>query len=193
VPNQKFELTNQTYNHFGIWLHRIRALRDFGDVKAGSLGGWVEKSSNLSQEGNCWIYDVSMVYQEAAILDAAQVRGACWIHNAARLRDNAIAKDSCVIQDNADCFEDCVINGTAFISGSAQIYGNCSVADRAGVYGKARCHGHSKIYQDGHVFGIIELTGRVKVRGTAKLFEGFYDSGCYDAWSPFTVNAGLHG
>ena len=28
-------------------LHRIEALRDFGDVKKGDLGGWIEKEENL--------------------------------------------------------------------------------------------------------------------------------------------------
>jgi hypothetical protein len=193
VPNQKFELTNQKYIHFGIILHRIRALRDFSDVKAGSLGGWVEKSTNLSQEGSCWIYDNSMVYQDAIVMDAAQARNSCWIHNAARLRDNAIAKDSCIIQDHSDCFENCAISCTAFVSDTARLYGFACAYDSAGVYGKARCHGHVKIYQTAKISGTAELTGRFKARGNAKIFEGYYDSGCVESWSPYLVDAGLHG
>ena len=37
-------------------LHRIRAIRDFSNVKTGDLGGYIEKESNLSHDGNCWIY-----------------------------------------------------------------------------------------------------------------------------------------
>ena len=33
-------------------VYRIKALRDFGDVKTGQLGGWIEKESNLSHDGN---------------------------------------------------------------------------------------------------------------------------------------------
>ena len=35
-------------------VYRIKALRDFGDVKTGQLGGWIEKESNLSHDGNCF-------------------------------------------------------------------------------------------------------------------------------------------
>ncbi len=40
-------------------LFRIRALNDIPKYKvtAGDLGGYIEKESNLSQEGNCWIGD----------------------------------------------------------------------------------------------------------------------------------------
>lgn len=36
-------------------LYSIRALRDFGDVKAGDFGGWIESEDNLSQAGDCWV------------------------------------------------------------------------------------------------------------------------------------------
>ena len=52
--NRKYEFTGETRNWVGRTLHRIRAVRDFGDVKAGDLGGWIETESNLSNDGNAW-------------------------------------------------------------------------------------------------------------------------------------------
>lgn len=46
--NKKYELIDETQEWNGRILHRIRALADFGDVKAGELGGWIEKEENLS-------------------------------------------------------------------------------------------------------------------------------------------------
>ena len=44
----KYELTQETKKlPNGIILYRIKALNDFGDVKAGDLGGFVEKESNI--------------------------------------------------------------------------------------------------------------------------------------------------
>lgn len=43
-------------------LYRIQALKKFAIVKAGDKGGFIEKESNLSQDGNCWIYDNAKVY-----------------------------------------------------------------------------------------------------------------------------------
>ena len=37
-------------------LYRIEALKDFGSVKAGAWGGFIESEYNLSQDGNCWIF-----------------------------------------------------------------------------------------------------------------------------------------
>ena len=47
----KYELTKESKGN----LFRIKALKDFGNVKKGDLGGFIEKTDNLSQEGNCWV------------------------------------------------------------------------------------------------------------------------------------------
>ena len=52
---KKYELTDETIDVSGTTLHRIKALKDFGNVKKGELGGYVESEHNLSQEGNCWV------------------------------------------------------------------------------------------------------------------------------------------
>ncbi len=46
---KKYQLTDETQNYYGKTLYRIQALKDFGDVKAGDKGGWVEsvKIGNL--------------------------------------------------------------------------------------------------------------------------------------------------
>jgi len=36
-------------------LFQIRALRDFNNVKAGDLGGFIGSEKNLSQHGTCWV------------------------------------------------------------------------------------------------------------------------------------------
>ena len=63
---KKFELTSEFItNIFGTKLFRIKALIEFGNVKAGELGGFVEKEENLSQDGNAWVYDNARVYGDA--------------------------------------------------------------------------------------------------------------------------------
>ena len=57
----KYELTNETINHLVRPLYRIRALKDFADVKAGDFGGYIEKESNLSQDGIAWVCDSALV------------------------------------------------------------------------------------------------------------------------------------
>lgn len=64
---RKYKLTEETIQHAGRILHRIRALRDFDDVKAGNLGGWIEKESNLDQDGDCWVYGNAKVRGNAKV------------------------------------------------------------------------------------------------------------------------------
>jgi len=71
----KYELTTTFIEHNGKKLYQIKALKDFGDVYAGELGGYIEKESNLSQEGDCWVYGNAKVYGNARIFDDAKVCG----------------------------------------------------------------------------------------------------------------------
>lgn len=70
---KKFELTTKSItNEAGKKLFRIKALIDFGDVKAGELGGYVEKEGNVSQDDNAWVSGDARVYDNA---DYALVQG----------------------------------------------------------------------------------------------------------------------
>lgn len=71
---KKFELVeNLTLYHNGGLLYRIRALKNFGDVKKGDIGGWVESEKNLSQKGLCWIYDDAKVSDKARVSENAHI------------------------------------------------------------------------------------------------------------------------
>ena len=73
---KKFELTTEFItNAFGKKLFRIKALVEFGDVKAGELGGYVEKEGNVSQAGNAWVYGDARVYGDAEVSGNAEVYG----------------------------------------------------------------------------------------------------------------------
>lgn len=54
-------------------LYRIRALKDFGNVKTGDIGGYIEKEENLSQEGTCWVYGNAWVYDNAKVYGDAKI------------------------------------------------------------------------------------------------------------------------
>lgn len=75
----KYILTSETKNIDFTVLHRIQALKDFGNVKAGDLGGWIERESNLSQEGLCWVYGNTKVYGNAIISGDVFIAGDYWI------------------------------------------------------------------------------------------------------------------
>ena len=73
--NKKYELTDDSIVINGKTLYRIRALRGFGDVKKGDIGGYIEKEGNLSHLNNCWVYDYAKVFNNAVVLDDARLCG----------------------------------------------------------------------------------------------------------------------
>lgn len=95
----KYKLTDETIEHNGKTLYRIQALKDFGNVKTGDLGGYVESMTNLSQNGNCWVADNARVFEDARVLGMA------------------------VICENAR------ISGNARVSGNAWVFGNTQIKD----------------------------------------------------------------
>ena len=75
---KKFEFTGEFIVYYGKKLFRIKALIDFGDVKCGEVGGFVEKEENLSQEDNAWVYGDARVSGNARVsgdADYACVKG----------------------------------------------------------------------------------------------------------------------
>ena len=78
----KYKLTDETMTtNSGVLLHRIECVECFGNVKAGDIGGWIEKEENLSQCGNCWVYGDAKVYGYARVYGNAEVYGDAVIDN----------------------------------------------------------------------------------------------------------------
>lgn len=76
--NKKYILTDEktgVHDDHGTLLYRIKAIRDFKDVKVGDLGGFVESEKNLSQDGNSWVFDNAKVFDDAEVYGNAKVTG----------------------------------------------------------------------------------------------------------------------
>lgn len=85
----KFEFTGETKTVMGHTLQRIRALRSFGNVNKGDLGGWLEKEENLSHERNSWVYEDARVYDDARVFGGAWVFGGAHVYGGAWVSDYA--------------------------------------------------------------------------------------------------------
>lgn len=109
-----------------VLLRQIIALIDFNDVKAGTLGGWIDDESVLSQSGDCWIYDENAlafsgatisgnarITQASVVRDGAQIGDAAWIDRA-EISDNAQIRDNVTIRDS-------VVRGECLLCGDARI------------------------------------------------------------------------
>ena len=75
---KKYEFTGETkqVGFLGnITVKRIRATMEFGVIKIGDLGGWIEKEENLSHEGDAWVCGNAEVYGNAKVYGNAWVCG----------------------------------------------------------------------------------------------------------------------
>lgn len=187
----KYRLTDETMQWEGHTLHRIEALKDFMNLKAGDKGGWIESEENLSQDDNCWVYNEAKVFDDALVLQNAKVYG------------NATMFDLSQVCDDAKIYKNAKVYGSAIVCGSAEVYGNSRVYSNTEVYGHASVFGNAKIYGrscisgNARVYGSADVHGCVDVRGDAEVcgcvdilsnrdyivFKNWWSSGRYFTWT----------
>lgn len=143
---KKYELTDEFLLFRGIKLFRIRSLKRFDNVEKGDFGGYVESEINLSQEGNCWVYDNAKIF-----------------HNA-RVYENAKAFCNAEVYENARIFGHAEIHEKATITNDAMVYGNAEVHDKAQVVGSARICGNTCMRGFSKVSGNVFINGEVNMK-----------------------------
>jgi len=53
----------------------VKAVRDFGKVKAGDIGGFVQSEVNLSHSGECWVFGDARISGNAKVFGDARIFG----------------------------------------------------------------------------------------------------------------------
>ena len=170
---KKYKLIDEYITIGDKKLYRIEALKDFADVKKGDEGGFVESEDNLSQDGNCWIYDDAKVYENAAIYGNALVRGDAEIYGNARICNYAS------IEDNVKIY------------GNAAIYGHACIYDYAKIFDDAIVYDNVEIYDDVEICGNTLVGGYITLLKDAKIssnsdyivFKNWWSSGRYFTWT----------
>ena len=166
----KYKLTENTKEVNGITLYQIQALKDFGIVKKGDLGGWIEKEKNLSQEGNCWVYGNARVFNDAWVSDDAKVFGD------AKVYGNALVFSNAMVYGNALVFSNAMVYGNAWVYGDALVYGNAKVFGDAKVFGGALVSGDARVFGGALVYGDVEdseeLFDKKCENNTKDVFDG---------------------
>lgn len=161
VSSKKYEITDIKHPK-KPWLRRIRALRDipFVDVKTGDLGGYVERPTNLSQAGECWIKDDAMVYDKARVYGNARVDGSAQVYGNARVYGFARIAWGAQVSDDAQVYDEAEVNVVARVQGAAQ------------VYGKARVYGGTTVSGTAKVSGKVEINADILICNDTHLRDG---------------------
>jgi predicted acyltransferase (DUF342 family) len=159
--SKKYKLTQDTVLYCGKTLYRIRALKDFGNVKAGELGGYVETESNLSHDGDCWVYDNAYVLGNARVTDNARVYDNAEVYDKAYVYDDVIVSDNALVTGNARVYDNARISGNAHVSGCAYIYGNAHISE------KTHLRNFDEISKTEHCFNISGFKHPITVTPTS--------------------------
>ena len=154
--NKKYKFTGKTKQYLNFRLHQIQALKNFGSVKEGDIGGWIEKEENLSHEGDCWVYGYAQVYRSAWVGGDAQVYGHAQVFGRAK------------VCGNAQVFGDAQVYGNAWVYENAQVYGSARVHGDAFVFGDAQVHGDAWVYENAQVHGDSKVSGSDRVSKNLK-------------------------
>ena len=146
MENKKYEITDITMEFEGRILYRIRALKDFSDVKAGDLGGWVSSEYNLSRKGDCWIYD------NAKCMDFSRIYNNSKMYDFSKMYDNSRMFDNSVMFDNSAIYD------------NSRMYDNSTMYDYSRMYDDSKMFGNSEMYKNGILKDNEELYGKLVSR-----------------------------
>lgn len=92
---KKYIMTDDIIDLNGHTLHRIKAVKDFGNVIANELGGYIESENNLSHDGSAWVAGNAKVSGDALVTDDAFVTDDAWVTGNAKVTGNAsVANDT---------------------------------------------------------------------------------------------------
>lgn len=169
--DKKYKLTDETILHKSKTLYRIEALRDFNDVKKGDKGGFIECEDNLSQKGNCWIYD------NAKVFESAHVRQHACVCNYAEVYGNAMLYEKAIVAGFAKVYDEASISGAAYIGGYACVYDSACILSRARVNNSAEVFDNATVYGDAcvesfaYVYGNANIGGHAYIGGRARVYE----------------------
>jgi carbonic anhydrase/acetyltransferase-like protein (isoleucine patch superfamily) len=188
IMARKYTLTEESCIVRNKTLYRIKAEKDFGNVKKGDLGGFIEKEANLSHTGKAWVYDNAQVFDNAQVLDNACIYNNACIQNSARVfgeasvYDNATISDRARVYDNAQVRNKAKIYNSARVSGEARIYdnvdifghsnvfGNAVIYDNARIYDRAAIYGNAHIYDRADVYGDTHISDNARIYGNAHVY-----------------------
>lgn len=161
MTEKKYIITDEKHPIYHS-ARRIKAVRNFGIIEEGELGGYIQNEKNLSHSNLAWVGDNAVILDNASVFDNAYVFG------------------KSVISQNAKVYGDANVGGNSSMYGVSQVSGNSTVTNSriagvAEVYGDATVHNcelkdSSRVYDDAIVRNATvcmnaEIFGDSKVEG----------------------------
>lgn len=143
MSEKKYVLTEQEEVYNGNVYYQVKAVKTFktieGEtVKAGTLGGFIQNESCLSQDGRCWVGKYSYVDADSIVRDDA-------------LLLRSLAKDGACICDTSN-LDDAIVKG-ARVEGKSGL--TCCEVEGSGI-----CLVDAGVY-----YAAVRINGEVTLTG----------------------------
>ncbi len=144
-------------------LYRIRALKDFGNVKAGDLGGFVRSEENLSQLGDCWVFDDAKIYDQVVVSDGAQIHGLSCVFGHSWVGDRGRVLGNAQVFGYGRVFKDGLVFDNAKVMDHGQVRDHGMVFDNGIICDRARVLAHGQVCGDARIDGRTVVESHEKV------------------------------
>ena len=169
---KKYELIKESETCFRRRkVYRIRALKDFSDIKAGDVGGWVCSYNNLSQEGYCWIYDNAKCLDNARIFDNAMMFDNAIMFGNSVMYDNAVMLNNSIMYNNSKMFNKAKMFDNSIMCNNAEMCGNATMYDSSVMYDNSKMFNNSKMYDEARMYDNAAMFNDSKMYNNAKMFD----------------------
>ena len=152
-------------------MYRIRALKDFSDIKAGDVGGWVCSENNLSQEGDCWIYDEARCLDDARVYDNAKMYNNAIMFGNSVMYDNAVMLNNSIMYDNSKMFNKTKMYDNAIMCNNARVYDNAKMYDKAIMYDNAEMYNNAIMCNNAEMYNNAKMYDNAEMYGNAEMCD----------------------
>lgn len=162
----KYKFTGESFNQgkYGT-VYRIEAIKNFADVKIGDKGGFILSESNLSQDGDCWVYHDAYVYGNAKVCGNAKIRGTTRVHDNAEISGNVDLNGRIAVHDSPSITGNVIVTGETIIEGKATIFDNVKIRN-------SRIGDGVQIYDNVRIKDVV-LMEETLFRGNARISGGY--------------------
>ena len=177
---KKYEILTDEENTIefeGRILHRIRALKDFGFVKIGEIGGYVQTEDNLSQYNKCWIYDDAKCMDNARVCDNAKMFRDSKMYdnskmfNNSRMYDNTKMFDNAKTYDNSTMFDKAEMHNNSAMLDNSTMYDNSQMFNNTEMHNNTEMYDNSVMYDNAGMYDCSQMFGNSQMRDYSKMCD----------------------
>jgi len=123
---------------------RIKALKSFGSVEKGDIGGYVTSEKNLSQDGNCWVFDKAEMHNKSRLFDDAKMYDESKMYNESKMLNFAEMYDNAEMHNESEMHNNSRMCKNAALFDNAKMYDCTEISENSELRSNVELHSDTK-------------------------------------------------